>query len=44
VRGYNWKKNEYKDFNCIGTEEGAMLMFKGKKIIIINQKEIYEAG
>jgi serine/threonine protein kinase len=44
IRGFNWKKNEYKDFKCDQVEEDATLQFKGSKIIVINQREVYEAG
>jgi hypothetical protein len=44
IRGFNWKKNEYKDFGCSIVEEGALLRASGNKIIIINEKEVYEAG
>jgi serine/threonine protein kinase len=44
IRGFNWVKNTYKDFQCDEVEEGATLKFKGKKIIVINQASVYEAG
>jgi len=44
ITGYNYKKNLYKNFECSVIEEGAKLIKKDKKFIVINEKEIYEIG
>lgn len=44
LHAFNWKTNNAKDFICAVTEEGAMLRPRGNKILVINEKEIYEVG
>jgi len=44
MKGFNYKKNIYKDFPCSIIEEGAKLIKKDKKFVVINEKNIYEVG
>ena len=44
IRGFNFRKNEYKDFECKVVTEGALLAFYGKQIHVINDTTIFKLG
>ena len=44
IRGYNFLKNVFKDFNCSIVSEDSKLIREDKKFIAINEKEIYQIG
>jgi hypothetical protein len=44
IRGFNFRKNEYKDFNCDVVTDGASLVFHNKQIHVINDTSIYRLG
>ena len=44
IRGYNYKRNAYKDFNCSIVSEESNIKREDKKFIVVNEKEVYQVG
>jgi hypothetical protein len=44
IVGFNYEKNQYKEFEVPVINEGTNLIKRDKKFIAINEKEIYEIG
>jgi hypothetical protein len=44
IRGFNYLKNEYKDFQCSIVEEDAKLIKTGPKFKLIKDSGVYEIG
>ena len=44
IRGYNYSKDVFKDFECGVVDADSKLIRKGKKFVIINDDSIYNLG
>lgn len=44
IKGFDYAKNVYKDFPCKAVNDGAKLIRKNNKFVVINEKEIIQVG